>query len=680
MNRLADEKSPYLLQHAGNPVEWYPWCDEVFERARQESKPILLSIGYSSCHWCHVMARESFENDATAAFMNENFLNIKVDREEHPDIDSLYMAAVQEMTGQGGWPLTVFLNPEGAPFYGGTYFPPEDGFGLPSFQTVLDEVARMCRENSGHVEEVTAKIKGYLSGAQPSATPIDNLTVSDSAYEGIRQFYDRTNGGFGRGGPKFPYAMALEFLLMYGTRTGKKDAVTMVEENLTRMAWGGIYDQVGGGFHRYSVDPRWEVPHFEKMLYDNALLIRLYTHTWQVTGNQLFRRVACETADYVLREMTSPEGGFYSSQDADSSGTEGLFYIWSAGEVTEILGTEDSTLFNRYYSLDGIGKMDGGSPLIVRTEVEAFAEQEGLSAEKLESILEAGRKKLYEAREKRQRPARDDKVITAWNGLMVTALAEAAGAFNRGDYLHGATRATRFLIEELKDRNGRVLRYYKEEQSSVSAYLEDYALLASGCLTLYTQTLEQGWLEESYTLGQAIVELFFDKESGLFYDRGADQKQLLVRQRCAIDNDIPSGNAATADLLLRLFHMTGEERLEELALGIIRTLGPVKEQPLSLGHLLCTIELSLSGPFEVAIIEGEDAGLTEEVQTLLKSTYLPNLTVAKSGNKRARFVTGKDGFGSKTTVHICYDRSCHPPATGIEPIKKMISERYGRRH
>ncbi|NOS35061.1 MAG: DUF255 domain-containing protein [Deltaproteobacteria bacterium] len=680
MNRLADEKSPYLLQHAGNPVEWYPWCDEVFDRARQESKPILLSIGYSSCHWCHVMARESFEDGETAAIMNDHFLNIKVDREEHPDIDSLYMAAVQGMTGQGGWPLTVFLNPEGLPFYGGTYFPPRDGFGLPSFQTILHEVERMYRENRGHVEEMTAKIKGFLSGPQPSVTPNDNLTVSDSAYNGMSHFYDRANGGFGTGGPKFPYAMALEFLLMYGTRTGNSDAVTMVEENLTKMACGGIYDQIGGGFHRYSVDPRWEVPHFEKMLYDNALLIRLYTHAWQVTGNRLFKRVACETADYVLREMTSPEGGFYSSQDADSSGTEGLFYIWKPGEVAEILGAEDGEIFNRYYSLDSVGKMDGGSPPTVKTEMESFAKREGLSPEKLESTLEAGREKLYETREKRQRPARDDKVITAWNGLMVTALAEAAGAFNRGDYLDAATRATRFLIEELKESSGRVLRYYKEEQSSVPAYLEDYALLASGCLALYTQTLEQGWLEESYALGQSIIELFFDEGSGLFYDRGSDQEQLIVRQRGSIDNDIPSGNAATADLLLRLFHMTGEERLQELALGIIRSLGPVKEQPLSLGHLLCTIELSLSGPFEVAIINGEKAGLTEEVQALLKSTYLPHLTVARSGNKMAHFLAGKDGIGSKTTVHICYDRSCHPPATGIEPIKKMISERCGSRH
>ncbi|MFQ5328836.1 MAG: thioredoxin domain-containing protein [Thermodesulfobacteriota bacterium] len=679
MNRLADEKSPYLLQHAENPVEWYPWCDEAFERAREEKKPILLSIGYSSCHWCHVMARESFEDGDTAAIMNDNFLNIKVDREEHPDIDSLYMAAVQGMTGQGGWPLTVFLTPEGAPFYGGTYFPPEDSLGLPSFRTVLGEVARMYRENRNHVEEVTAKIKDFLSVVKPPATSDDYLSVSYSAYYGMGQFYDSANGGFGTGGPKFPYAMALEFILSYGRRTAKHGTVTMVAEHLTKMAYGGIYDHIGGGFHRYSVDPRWEVPHFEKMLYDNALLIRLYTHAWQTTGNKLFKRVACETADYVLREMTSPEGGFYSSQDADSDGTEGKFYIWRPDEVAEILGAGDGDLFNSYYSLDGVGKMDGGSPLRVKAGLEIFAEREGLSLEKVEDILERGRKKLYEAREKRQKPARDDKIITAWNGLMVTALAEAAGAFNRADYLDGATRAARFLIEELKDGSGRAMRYYKDGQSSVPAYLEDYALLARGCLALYTDTLEEEWLEKAHALGHSIIKLFYDEERGLFYDRGSDQEQLIVRQRGAIDNDIPSGNAATADLLLRLFYITGKERLEELAMGIIASLGTVKEQPLSFGHLLCTIELAVSGPFEVAIIEGEEATLTEEIQALLKSTYLPHLTVAKSGNTMAGFLTGKERSGSKTTVHICYNKSCHPPATAIEPIKKMISERYAPR-
>ncbi|MFQ5586642.1 MAG: thioredoxin domain-containing protein [Thermodesulfobacteriota bacterium] len=680
MNRLADEKSPYLLQHAGNPVEWYPWCDEVFERAREEKKPILLSIGYSSCHWCHVMARESFEDSETAAIMNDRFLNIKVDREEHPDIDSLYMAAVQGMTGQGGWPLTVFLDPEGVPFYGGTYFPPRDGFGLPSFRTVLTEVARMYRENSGHVEEVTAKLKGFLSEQHPPEKSDDNLTASESAYNGMRHFYDRVNGGFGTGGPKFPYAMALEFLLMYGTRTENDDAVTMVEENLTRMTRGGIYDQVCGGFHRYSVDPRWEVPHFEKMLYDNALLLRLYTHAWQVTGSRLFRRVARETADYVVREMTSPEGGFYSSQDADSAGTEGLFYLWKPDEVEEILGAEDGEIFKRYYSIDGGAGLEGGSPLTIKTDMEAFAKREAVSHERLEGILENGRKKLYEAREKRQRPGRDDKIITAWNGLMVTALAESAGAFGRGDYLDAATRAARFLIEELKDDDGRVLRYYKEGRSSVPAYLEDYALLAGGCLALYTQTLEEGWLEESCALGQSLIELFHDAESGLFYDRGQDQEQLIVRQRGVVDNDIPSGNAAAADLLLRLFYMTGEERLKDLALGIIRSLGPVREQPLSFGHLLCAVELFVSGPFEVAIIEGKEVGLTDEVQAVLKSAYLPHLMVARSGNRMARFLAGKERIGDKTTVHICHDRSCHPPATGIEPVKKTISEMRGNRH
>ena len=678
MNRLAKEKSPYLLQHGHNPVEWYPWCDEVFERARRENKPVLLSIGYSSCHWCHVMARESFADSDTAEIMNTHFLNIKVDREEHPDIDALYMSAVQAMTGQGGWPLTVFLDPGGAPFYGGTYFPPRDGFGLPSFTTVLHEVARMYRENSGQVREVTEKLKQLLIDANPPVEGGDDPALPDSAFEGMARFYDGANGGFGTGGPKFPYAMALEFLLFYGVRRGRTEAVKMVEKGLEKMARGGICDHLGGGFHRYSVDERWEVPHFEKMLYDNALLLRLYSHAFQATGRELYREVALGTADFILREMTAPEGGFHAALDADSAGVEGSFYVWKGEEVLDLLGKEEGELFNRAYALDGVPALEGGSPLMIKREWSALAASEEMPLEKMEEILAGGRERLFAAREKRQRPGGDDKIIVAWNGLAVTALAEAAGAFDNAGYLDAAVRAVRFLLAECRDGDGRLLRYYKEGQSSVPAYLEDYALLGRGCLALYDQTLDEAWLGESQALGESIIALFYDSEKGLFYDRGRDGSQLIVPQRGGIDNDIPSGNAATADLLLRLFHMTGEERWEEMALTIVRSLGAVKEHPLSFGHLLCVAELNIAGPFEVAIIEGDDTTLTGEVHTVLKRAYLPHLAAAKSGaaSSAAHLLEGEEKSRRSTTVHICYNKSCQRPATGIESVRKIIETLY----
>ncbi len=672
MNNLAKEKSPYLLQHADNPVEWYPWCDDAFNRAKREDKPILLSIGYSSCHWCHVMERESFEDNETAELMNKYFINIKVDREERPDIDALYMSAVQTMTGQGGWPLNVFLDPEGVPFYGGTYFPTEDAYGLPSFNTILHEVEHAYRENKNHINEATSSIKGYLSHFQKMGKANDISSVPDESFNYIMQFFDNVNGGFGSGGAKFPYTMILEFLLMYYRRTGKKEALTIVEKTLRNMAMGGIYDQIGGGFHRYSVDERWKVPHFEKMLYDNALLIRIYTHVYQLTGEPLFRNVACETADYILREMTSLEGGFYSAQDADSAGIEGRFYLWEPEEIIGLLGREDGGIFNRYFSIDRPIRLEHGNLPSIDMERSKFAEKESIPLKRLDTLIEKGRRLLYGIREKRVKPGRDDKIITAWNGLMLSALSDAAGAFKREDYLDAAVKAADFLTNTLKDRRGRLLRYYKDGMSTISGYLEDYAIMARGLLSIFESTLEDRWLEESYRLSESMIDIFYDADSGLFYDRGRDQEQLIVKYRGSVDNDIPSGSSAAADLLIRLYYITAEERFRERAIGIISYTGSIREQPLSFGHLLCAIEVHLSGPFEVSVIEDKETEFIKEALDLIRDYYLPNRIIARSDNKRARFPQGKKSMERNAAIYICCNNVCYPPVADIEGLKSML--------
>ncbi|HET9713335.1 MAG TPA: thioredoxin domain-containing protein, partial [Pyrinomonadaceae bacterium] len=473
-NQLIHETSPYLLQHADNPVDWYPWSEEAFEKARAENKPVLLSIGYSACHWCHVMAHESFENEEIAKLMNENFVNIKVDREERPDLDQIYMNAVQMMTHHGGWPMTVFLTPDGVPFYGGTYFPPQDRYNMPGFPRVLIGVAEAYRDRQDDIRETGTSLVNELrrlSETSASDQPIEKELL-DAAYAGMVRNYDSVNGGFG-GAPKFPPAMTLEFLLRTYARTGNHDALEIVTHTVRKMANGGIYDQLGGGFHRYSTDSRWLVPHFEKMLYDNALLSRLYLHYFQVSQDPLAKETVEGILDYVLREMTDPAGGFYSTQDADSEGHEGKFFVWDINEIREVLGERDAALFSGYYNITESGNFEGKNIPNVTYSVEVIAEEHGVSVSELQESLKESRRKLFELRETRIKPGRDEKILTAWNGLMMASFAEAGVILNRPDYTDAARRNAEFMIFNLL-KDGALLRTWKDGVAKFNAYLEDY--------------------------------------------------------------------------------------------------------------------------------------------------------------------------------------------------------------
>lgn len=587
-NRLKGEKSPYLLQHADNPVDWYPWGEEAMGRARAEDKPLLVSIGYSSCHWCHVMERESFEDGETARLMNENFVNVKVDREERPDVDRLYMKAVQAMKGQAGWPLTVFVTPEGEPFYGGSYFPPEDVPGLPSFKKVLKAVSEAYAKDRGMVGSMAEDIKRALSReARPRPVEL-SPEISDEALRAAGVFFDPVGGGFGTGA-KFPHAMFLKFLILYYNRTGRSGAASMVKDTLAAMAFGGVYDHLGGGFHRYAVDDMWEVPHFEKMLYDNALLVDLYALFYDRTGAEFFRDVASESAGFLMREMRSPEGGFYASLDADSPGGEGAFYVWTLDEVKQALGPEDGSRFARYFSVDEEGNYEGANTLRVARDLRDCRKPLPLE-------IKALKRRLLQARARKSRPGTDGKVITAWNALVIKALVQASKSLSRPDLLEAASRCARFLLDNLRDENGRLLRYYLNGAAGVKATLEDYAIFAGALLSLFEATGREAWLGEAAELAGSMVELFHDlsEGEGLFFDTGRDQEELFLRERDTRDTDLPSGNSAAADTLLRLWMFTRDEQYRELAEGILASTPGITEEPVYHGDLLCVLESLLT--------------------------------------------------------------------------------------
>ncbi len=580
-NRLKDQKSPYLLQHAFNPVDWYPWSSEALERAKKEDKPLFISIGYSSCHWCHVMERESFEDPGTARIMNENFINIKVDREERPDLDSLYMKGVQAITGHAGWPLTIFATPEGVPFYGGTYFPTEDSYGLPSFKKVLMSVVLGYKKNRDRVNAVTSDIEKALR--QNVTVPRTELTmeIEENAFNASKLFFDPVYGGFGKG-TKFPHAMFLKFLLRYYKRTGVKEAVSIVKKSLSAMAYGGIYDHIGGGFHRYSVDEAWDVPHFEKMLYDNALLLELYGLAYDETQIRLYEDVAAETAAYLLRDMRHVGGGFYSAEDADVEGFEGAYYIWDYDEIRETLG-DGAKKFCDYFSITEEGNYEGKNTLRINLFIK---KDDSRVPEDIKRLKEA----LFKARLKRRRPATDRKIITAWNGLAIKGLAQASKSFNRDDFMEEAMRCASFLLSNSIDERGRLLRYYLDGQANVPATLEDYALLGAGLAKIYELTLDKTWLSEAQKLTESMIGLFYDDSERLFYDTGKDQEKLFVRERDLFDNDLPSGNSAAAELLLLMSRFRDNENYRKLAEEILETAEGVKEEPISYGNFLCVLD------------------------------------------------------------------------------------------
>ncbi len=676
-NRLINETSPYLLQHAHNPVDWYPWGEEALAKAKQEDKPILLSIGYSACHWCHVMEHESFENPEIARLMNDNFVNIKVDREERPDLDSIYMAAVQAMTQRGGWPMTVFLTPDGAPFYCGTYFPPEDRMGMPGFPRVLIGVAKAYRERRDEVEQSGARLVEHLrESARATAAPEEALdpALLHAAVQGLASQFDSVEGGFG-GAPKFPQPMALEFLLQSYARNPDRNILRMVELTLTKMARGGMYDQLGGGFHRYSVDAHWLVPHFEKMLYDNAQLALAYTHAFQCTGKSFYRQVAEETLDYVLREMTSPEGGFYSTQDADSEGEEGKFFLWAPGEVEEVLGPEDALPVMRYFDVTPSGNFEGKNILHVPRDPDVVADQLGLSVQDLEAVVARGRRQLLARREQRVRPGRDDKILTSWNGLMLRAFAEASAVLDRADYANAARRNAAFLLRELR-RDGKLLRTHKDGQSKLNGYLEDYANLIDGLLALYQVTFELPWFKSAGELAETMLEQFWDPDERCFYDTGRDHEELINRPRDTFDNATPSGNSVAVGALLQLWLLTGERRYSDVAETVLRSMQRMAANyPLGFARLLWAYELYFGPAREIALVGPLDSPATASLRQAVWSRFLPNKVVAGCGPDDAEawaavpLLAGRELVDGQAAAYVCRNFACEMPVT--EPAKLL---------
>ena len=685
-NRLAQETSPYLLQHAHNPVDWYPWGEEAFARARAEDKPVLLSVGYSACHWCHVMERESFENTEIAALMNAGYISIKVDREERPDVDQIYMGAVQALTGRGGWPMTVFMTPDGRPFYGGTYYPPEDRHGLPGFPRVLTAIAEAYRERRDSLLRQADQLVEHVvqNSSVPEAADAVGVALLEQAAATLKGQYDAQFGGFG-GAPKFPAAMTLEFLLRRWRATGDAEALAMVEHTLQQMAAGGIYDQLGGGFHRYSVDDHWLVPHFEKMLYDNALLARLYLLTYQATHKPEYRRVCEETLDWALREVTDPLGGFYSTLDADSEGVEGKFYVWTAAEVRAALGAEDAHKVMSFYDVTPGGNFEGQNILHVTRDAATAARSYGLSDEEFAALLTAARARLLALRAERVRPGRDEKVLTAWNGLLLRALAEAARVLERDDYRAAAERNAEFVLVELR-RGGRLLRSWKRGgagdragQAKLAGYLEDYAAYADGLLALYEATFEPRWLSEARGLADQIITLFWDEARGAFYDTASDHEQLIVRPRDPFDNATPAGNSLAADMLLRLSRLTGEERYAEHAARAMAPLATIAARfPNGFGRLLCALDFQLAATKEIVIVGQPGAADTRALLATVFGRYLPYKVVAGAGpdDQEAVAVTPlleqRGLLGGRAAAYVCEDYVCQSPVAEPAALTALL--------
>jgi uncharacterized protein YyaL (SSP411 family) len=645
-NRLANETSPYLLQHKDNPVDWHPWGEQALTRARQEDKPILVSIGYSSCHWCHVMERESFEDPDVAEYMNEHFVPIKVDREERPDVDAIYMEACQAMTGQGGWPLNVFLTPDQAPFYAGTYFPPAAVQGRPSWRQLLEAIAEAWTERREEIREGAPLIADRLQGAallEPSTATMDPR-VLDEAVAGLRQVFDPQWGGFG-GPPKFPQASSVEFLL----RRGESD---MTRKTLTAMAARGMYDQIGGGFARYSVDAHWLVPHFEKMLYDNALLARTYLHGWQVLGDDLLRRVATETLDWALREMRGPEGGFYSALDADSEGEEGRFYVWERAEVAALIGDEGAN----WFGTTGRGNFEGRNIL---TRGQDQPEQ-----------LAEWRSKLYDARSQRVWPGLDDKRLCSWNALMISALADAGAALERDDYLDAARNCADFVVTEMRDESGRLLRTWKDGQGRLNAYLEDHAYLVEALLTLYEATFEPRWFNAARELADTMIERFADDQRGGFFDTASDHEQLVARRKSLEDNPIPAGNSSAAFGLLRLYALTGERGYEQRAVGVFRLLHEVAARhPQAFAHLLQALDFHFASVKEVAIV-GPDARALERV---VRDAFRPHLVLAGGEAGGVPLLEGRTAVEGRAAAYVCEHFACRRPVTEPAELEQLLA-------
>ncbi|HEX6176884.1 MAG TPA: thioredoxin domain-containing protein [Thermoanaerobaculia bacterium] len=667
MNRLASETSPYLLQHAHNPVDWHPWGEEAFSRARAEDKPVFLSIGYSACHWCHVMERESFENATIAQQLNRDFVSIKVDREERPDVDSIYMQAVQMMTGHGGWPMSVFLTPDGRPFYAGTYFPPSDRHGMPGFPRVLAHVAEAFRTRRNDVEEAGNEVQraiGAGTRVKPSGNPIDHPSL-DRAAAGIAQHFDPVHGGFG-GAPKFPPSMSLDFIMQVAHRSGDSQLRRVVMHTLTMMARGGMYDQVGGGFHRYSVDAKWLVPHFEKMLYDNALLARLYTRAWQWSKDPFFAHIANEILGYVRREMTSPEGAFYATQDADSEGVEGKFYVWDRAEVMNILGADEGRIFCALYDVTEHGNWEETNILNVPRDPLSVAADLGITPQHLDDIALRGKCKLYGVRSQRVWPGRDEKLLAGWNGWMLAAFSDAAIAFDRDDYRDVARRNADFLLTRI-DASGRLVRH-----ASIPGLLEDYSGVAWGLTLAFEATHERRYLDAARRLADGIVERFEDKENGGFFDTPTDHETLIARPKDLFDNATPAGNSVACDVLLRLSLLFGEESYAEIATRALESTWPLAERyPNGFGFILGVAEWRAGQPKEIAITGAPADETFKALRRAAGQHFLPHrILVAGPSVSDLPLMEGRDA--ERAVAYVCQAYACQEPTSDPDRLNVLL--------
>ena len=676
-NSLINESSPYLLQHAENPVEWYAWNEAALKRAADENKPIFLSIGYSSCHWCHVMAHESFESEETAEIMNENFVNIKVDREERPDIDDVYQKVCQAVTGQGGWPLSVFLTPDQKPFYIGTYFPALESYGRPGFGSILRRLAQAWRENNPGVAQSAQKLLDDLRRTIQSPPETDGVdrTALDEAAVGLYQTGDALNGGFGSA-PKFPNSACVSFLMRYSSMSGMTRFARFALMTLDRMARGGIFDQIGGGFHRYSTDARWLVPHFEKMLYDNATIPVNYAEAYQITGDPFYLDVMQKTLDFVLREMTSPDGAFYSAMDADSDGEEGRFYTWTKSEIRGVLGdAPDTDIFCMYYDVTDGGNWEGRTILCRNTTKGTVARRAGATESEVSRVLERAAGRLLDARGERVRPGMDDKILTSWNGLMITALVSGHRLDAGRGYLEAARRCADFILEKMYG-DGTLLHSYKNGEAKIPGYLEDHAFFADALLDLFEVTVEGRYLERARAISEFILEHFWKSGEG-FYMTSNRHEELIMRPKSPHDLSVPSGNSVAAGLLLRLHHFTHEERYADVVGSVMRIFAlQAAENPFAFGHLLNVLHKYLNGPTSITVLGDSDREMIQSI----RGRYLPGaFTVVVPRREQFDrlashpFFEGKEFPASGSRAYVCNNHTCHPPADTKKDVDRLLA-------
>ncbi len=687
-NKLINEKSPYLLQHAYNPVDWYPWSEDAFEKAKREDKPVFLSIGYSTCHWCHVMEKESFEDNDVAALMNELFVSIKVDREERPDIDGIYMTVCQILTGSGGWPLTIIMTPDKKPFFAGTYFPKEERFGRIGMMSLTRGISNVWKNKRDEISKSVEQISAALNSELFKQTNEElNEGTLDKAFNNFVNRFDSENGGFGNA-PKFPTPHNFLFLLRYWKRKNSGKALEMVEKTLNKMYKGGIYDHVGFGFHRYSTDKVWLVPHFEKMLYDQALLTIAYTETFQAVKKDIYKEAAAEILDYVLRDMTLPDGGFYSAEDADSEGIEGKFYLWKIEEIENILGKDDADLFIKIFDIKNEGNWNdpvhaentGTNILHLKQDINIIAEELNTDEDKLKQTIKTIKEKLFHYREQRIHPFKDTKILTDWNGLMISAFAKAAQVFDKTEYYEAAEKAVYFILKNLVNNEGRLLHRFKDGESGILANADDYAFFIAGLLDLYEAGFNSSYLKTAIDLNSDFINYFWDEEEGGFYFTPNDGEKLLIRQKEIYDGAVPSGNSVEALNLLRIGRITGNTDYEKKASTIFKTFsGIIENSPQAFTQALVALDFAL-GPSKEIIISGQKSSpVTKEMLKTIREKYIPNKIVILSTEPKdqmeiisplLREYTPQD---NKTVVYICENYKCNMPITTLEDLNQQLN-------